>query len=386
MNSMEVSSPTESTNTFATRIEGDPLLVLDVGGQIFKCHRSTLLNSGSHYFSNRFGGSFDAKAAYRDPNGLDVYFVERSGELFEYVFRYIVSLQLNLPDFHKNPVLWRNLRAEALYFGLESLYELLRITYVVTPNANNSSHQGILYWLGTRRGTTDYTNPFSMGACYVGGWVDDSANQDEYLFGLAGGQYSRKSFVQYRAEPKNMDFSEHLALLTTVPIGSSCRLLDCDHGGKRLPAVLDLKAIQVRPTHFSLRASLCLGMDGDWNLEASEDGVTWDVLHASRNEETKLRLRGERANGKAAMRYVQRVFLEELELHQINNKEAMDVLVSFLEREQRSTWAISSPHNNFYRYFRIIGADEIGVGGVRTVDIILHSKMELCSDTNRVGC
>lgn len=364
MNAMEISSASGDQYTTA-QLEGDPLIVLDVGGSIFKIHRSTLLNSGSHYFTNRFSGSFDAKSAYRDSNGLDVYFVERSGELFEYVFQYIVSLQLNLPDFHTNKVLWRNLRAEALYFGLESLYELLRVTYRVAPDANNTqSHQGVLYWLGTRRGTADYVNPFSMGACYVGGWVDDSANQAEYLFGLAGGMFSRKSFVQYRAEPKNMDFEKNADLLRAedMPVGSSCRLLDCDHGGKRLPAVLDLKAIQVRPTHFSLRSSLCLGMDAPWNFEASTDGETWDILHASRDEE-ELRLRGERANGKAAMKYVQRVFLEELEIHQINNREAMDVLVSFLEREQRNTWAIEPPNRIFYRYFRIIGADEIGVGG-----------------------
>lgn len=340
-------------------LEGDPLLVLDVGGRIFKCHRSTLLNSGSHYFTNRFSGSFDARAAYRDANGLQVYFLERSGELFEYVFQYIVSLKLELPRFHQNPVLWRNLRSEALYFGLESLYELLKITYTVSLNTGN---QGLLYWLGTRRGTTDYQNPYSIGMVHVGGWVDDSAHSEEYLFGLAGSNYSRKSFVQYRAEPKDMDFSEMDRDLESVPVGSCCRLLDCDHGGKRLPAVLDLKECFVRPTHFSLRASLCLGMDGDWNFEASEDGVSWQVLHASRDEDF-LRLRGDLANGKAGMRYVQRVFFEELELHQVNNQEAMDVLVSFLEREQRHVWQITPPSTNFYRYLRIIGAEELGIGG-----------------------
>lgn len=103
-------------------------------------------------------------------------------------------------------------------------------------------------------------------AVHVGGWVDDIGHSDEYLFGLAGSNYSRKSFVQYRAEPKDMDFTEYTDL-TSLPIGSSCRLLDCDHGGKRLPAVLDLKGCSVRPSHFSLRSSLCLGMDGDWDFE-----------------------------------------------------------------------------------------------------------------------
>jgi len=103
-------------------------------------------------------------------------------------------------------------------------------------------------------------------------------------------------------------------------------------------------------------------MDGDWNFEASQDGESWDALHASRNEDY-LKLREGYANGKAAMQYVQRVFFEELEIHQVDNREAMDVLVSFLEREQRHTWAIAPPRNNFYRYFRIIGAEEIGAGG-----------------------
>ncbi|CAB9499128.1 Pfam:K_tetra [Seminavis robusta] len=341
---------------------GDPLIVLDVGGRIFKCHRSTLLNSGSHYFSNRFGGTFDSKAAYYDANGLEVFFVERSGELFEYIFQYIVSLKLNLPAFHKNPTLWRNLRLEALYFGLQHLNDLLKVTHRVIPN---SSNHGVLYWLGTRRGATDYQNPYSIGAVHVGGWVDDSSCHEEYLFGLAGGNYSRKSFVQYRAEPKDMDFTlrNESDTLTSIPIGSSCRLLDCDHGGKRLPAVLDLtEGCYVKPTHFSLRSSLCLGMDVDWNLEGSLDGINWDVLHASRNEDY-LRLRGELANGKAAMQHVQRVFFDELELHQVNHKEAMDVLVSFLEREQRHTWTLTPPPPIFYRFFRLIGAEEEGAGG-----------------------
>lgn len=341
-----------------SRVEGDPLLVLDVGGRIFKVHRSTLVNSGSNYFSNRFAGSFDATPAYQDQNGLDVYFIERSGELFEYVFQYMVSLELNLPDFHKNPVLWRNLRTEALYFGLAGLSEVLRVTYHVAPNFQN---QGILYWLGTRRGTANYQNPYSIGLVHVGGWVDNTANANEYLFGLAGGHYSRKSFVQHRAEPKDMDFAEYTDLLN-VPIGSSSRLLDCDHGGKRLGAMVDLKGCLVKPTHFSLRASLCLGMDGDWNFEASVDGEHWECLHASRDE-SFLRLRGELANGKAAMQYVQRVFFEELEQHVVDQKEAMDVLVSFLEREQRHTWEITPPPTQFYRYFRIIGAEEVGGGG-----------------------
>jgi BTB/POZ domain len=351
----------EPSPYYAAMEQGDdPLLVLDVGGRVFKCHRSTLLNSGSHYFANRFSGTFDSRVAYHDANGLQVFFVERSGDLFEYIFQYIVSLKLNLPAFHTNPVLWRNLRLEALYFGLESLHELLKVTYRVAPN---TGAQGVLYWLGTRRGTADYQNPYSIGAVHVGGWVDDSAFKDEYLFGLAGGNYSRKSFVQYRAEPKDMDFSEYDAdTLPTVPIGSSCRLLDCDHGGKRLPALLDLKECHLKPTHFSLRASLCLGMDGHWNFEASQDGVHWDILHASRNDDY-LRLRGERSNGSAAMKFVQRVFFEELEQHKVNHKEAMDVLVSFLEREQRHCWQLSQPCDTFYRFFRIIGAEEEGAGG-----------------------
>ena len=44
---------------------GDSVIGLDVGGQLFYTHKSTL-TAGSAYFAARFGGTFSAGESYED--------------------------------------------------------------------------------------------------------------------------------------------------------------------------------------------------------------------------------------------------------------------------------------------------------------------------------
>jgi hypothetical protein len=39
----------------------------------------------------------------------------------------------------------------------------------------------------------------------------------------------------------------------------------------------------VKPTHFSIRYGQCFGMS-DWNIEASVDAISWDILHEARKD------------------------------------------------------------------------------------------------------
>lgn len=50
----------------------------------------------------------------------------------------------------------------------------------------------------------------------------------------------------------------------------------------KIPVILDLKSVSLRLTAYSLRYDGC-GMT-DWNLEGSQDGKEWTVLHQARND------------------------------------------------------------------------------------------------------
>jgi hypothetical protein len=96
-------------------------------------------------------------------------------------------------------------------------------------------------------------------------------------------------------------------------------------------------------------------MEGDWNFEASEDGEIWDVLHASRGDNNLLmeHAQGQRTGAES--------FLQEaMQEYVYTEDEALDAVISFLEMHHRHTWKLDPPPDKFYRYFRVIGADEIG--------------------------
>lgn len=58
--------------------------------------------------------------------------------------------------------------------------------------------QGVLYWLGTKKGTSPYQNPYIVGAINVGGWIDDLGNRSDHMFELARGCQSRANLVHYQ--------------------------------------------------------------------------------------------------------------------------------------------------------------------------------------------
>lgn len=175
--------------------------------------------------------------------------------------------------------------------------------------------------------------------------MDDEANVEEDMFKIAGTARSRESFVQYQLKP----------LVTKVKksweIENFSCLQWCEHSGKRLPVIIDLKSVQLRPTHYSLRVSECLGLTGDWNLEGSNDGTKWELLHAARDDD---HLRLTEADDKIDVQLAQTLeyYNDEVRTDEL----AGDILLSMLEQDYRHTWAIKTQPKKFYRYFRIIGA------------------------------
>lgn len=316
---------------------------------------------------SRFQGNFDAAVSYVDPkSGRNIYFVERPTSTFQYIFDYIVSGNyFDVPSFQENPSLIRNLRKEAEFFGLEGFLYQLKITKTFIPNSGEGD-KGILYWLGTNKGTnTTYQNPFTIGSIHVGGWVDDESNDiDEF----AASATSRANYVEYRA-PLSFEIiqNHHLRAIQ--------KLSWCEHAIKRLPIVLDLKSISVRPSHYSLRATTCYGMAGDWNFEGSLDGNDWDVLHAARSDgNLDFSVHNDHDATKLSVKLGELYDTVENE----SEEEQCKAIVNMVETEFRHTWELTPPPTKFYRYFRIIGAMPLDYDGE---NFCLHGEgIELFGD------
>lgn len=315
----------------------DTILGLDVGGRVFYFPSSKLKDSGSAYFADLSGN-----VKYTDDVGRKVIFVDRSPELFAHVRDYLAgNLKTDLPLDVR-----RQLRKEAEFFGLEGLKEALQVSKSFDHETNPC--QGLLYWLGSNKnGGGAYQNPYATGAIEVTGWMDDDNNAEEDMFDLARFARSRETFVEYRCKPcvqrgrKNEWEMEQFSCLQW-----------CQHANKRLPVVIDLRPnLKLRPTHYSLRVSECMGLAGDWNLEASNDGETWTVVHAARDE-NELYL--EEGNDE-----IKRQLTKTLSFyndHVQGNELSAEVLLQILEQDFRHSWKVDC--KEFYRYFRFIGASD----------------------------
>jgi len=347
---MSMSSPRQRSTPQKPQ---DPIVGLDVCGKLFYCHQSTLTQI-SPYFARRFAGRFNADVSYTDErSGRQVYFVERDPEAFTYIFKYMITPDAtrsttHMPDFDKDPALYRRIREDAEYFGLLGLVDLLQTTRSFTPT---ETHRGVLYWLGTHKGkAATYQNPYTLGAIHVGGWIDDAAeNQHKAMFELARSATCRANFVQYQLPVSLRNSGGGGGNSGRQSIESYNYLLWCDHGMERLPVTLDLKSILLRPTHYSLRVSQCYGMQGDWNFEGSLDNLIWDVLHSARGDD-RLCL----SESSDIITKLDKAFPSTS-----NNQQRSEALLRLIEQDYRHTWELTPAPEKFYKYFRIIGAGSV---------------------------
>ena len=344
----------------------DPVIGLNVGGQKFYTHQSTLTN-GSAYFAARFSGKFDTNDSITDEDGREVYFIDACPELFEHILGF---LRRGIPTWHKNlykqdSVLYERLVNEAQYFGVESMLECLRRMrpFVCKPDG---SGKDILHWLGTDGGRSEYKNPLDIGAVTLGGSC--LTKMDEELADSDGWESvevkvysfnSRKEFIQHR--PLCGDaalFDRPVSDITNqLRAGQGeeywfekhCFLLFCDHSYDGLYLDITFENIAIMPTHYSLRYSECGGMSC-WDFQASADGVSWITLHKARKDKSIQAPSSEKrdellSNLKSKCQHVS----------DANTKQS--IATYLVEKELRGTWKVEKP-NNFYKYFRIKGAGE----------------------------
>lgn len=121
--------------------------------------------------------------------------------------------------------------------------------------------------------------------------------------------------------------------------------LGCFHSSQRIPVVIDLRSIRLRLKAYSLRYDLC-GMSG-WNLEGSEDGLEWTVLHEVRGDSHLMPLLD--VDGEV----MSTLILVVINNPEYSESEKAEILLGYVEQNHRHTWEIES--DAFYQYFRLIG-------------------------------
>ena len=317
----------------------DIIVGLDVAGKLFYCRKSTLLGDGTSYFAARFGpdSMMDPERDHIAENGREIYFIDRNPEVFKYVMEYlrIQKLPPEIGTFRDNPSLWRALREEAEFFCLGGLISLLKATHSCTPDVDGG--KGVLHWLGTNKGRDSYVNPYVRGAIDVTGWFDSPLTLDP----VKGAYEIREFLVQHRSMHTTTSRTE----FNVIPFMSL-------YSNQRTPVVIDMRSIACCPSHYSLRsANPQQGMDGSWSFEGSVDGETWVLLHAGTNDGHKLNME---------QRQQQQLEVEENFARSLMTNEAencLTVLCDYMERHHRHTWQVNDSSDQYFRYFRIRGAD-----------------------------
>ena len=263
--------------------------MLDVGGRHFATSEATLAKS--RYFAGMLG-----KASI---------FLDRDPELFEHILPFLRSGSLGaLPPFSTAPSMWRALRVEAAFFGLDGLVAALHRTSACSFTATGD-RGGVLYWLGTSKRTHTYCNPHKSGAVHVessrarlGGHVDPTTGNPVHS-GVIGPDVSeggrsrrdalpviresdRQQFVEHNPSHSfhfdDADFDEDASLADIFGLTQECFLLydsSSNRGAEdKTWARVDLRTVTVRPTHYTLCYAGPGYGTGNWNFSGSRDGNT----------------------------------------------------------------------------------------------------------------
>eukprot|EP00977_Amphora_coffeiformis_P004350 scaffold923_cov171-Amphora_coffeaeformis.AAC.8 len=306
-----------------------------------------------------------ARPLYQDGN-VDVYFVERDGELFRYVYAFIVTgcvlLPPSLPPFGDSPQLWRALRAEAEFLGLDRLLQLLQTTFTCSQDTHGD--RGVLYWLGTNKGQQplDYQNPLTTRVIDIQCWLDTVALPADPDAMERKVSKARDRFVQYRV-PCDDIFADRSSSSTTTSsatavVGYALSVSYASLAGLGgffkyhvvKPVLMDLKSIRLRPTCFSLRSS---GTGGEhreihWQLEGSIDADSWQCLYSTvkNNGGTSPYLREISLD-------VKRSFLKTFrEQRRVNY---VELATEYVEAHHRHYWRIDPVPDAYFRYLRFVG-------------------------------
>jgi len=335
----------------------DTVIGLDVRGKIFYCNKSKLLkvNNGNSYFSARFreDSMVDVGVVRADSEGRNIYKLDRDPRIFQYIMEYIRTDKKSkrIGVYEKNKKLWRLVRVEALYFGLDSLVQMMKITFSCSPQVDKglgASGKGIMYWLGTNKGTSDYTNPYSSGAVAISGWFE--GDKDSRIT-----EEDKMLMVQYRPSPegeKSKCYCDNFVCgsgTLEFIFQSSGAMMGCGHlrWKRESPLIFHLNGVAVSPTHYSIRNGGCFGMAGDWNLEASVDGKAWDVLHESRGRSPLYE--GIFRNNEHSMLWDT--------VKSCNRNVRRVVICEYMEQNHRHTWKVVNTAGKIYTQFRFLSIE-----------------------------
>ena len=94
------------------------VIKLDVGGVLYKTTKDTLTKDQDSMLASMFSGRHPLQP---DENGY--YFIDRDGELFKYIIKFLRDGNINLDDLPKNII--KNILDEAKYYCLDGLIKLL---------------------------------------------------------------------------------------------------------------------------------------------------------------------------------------------------------------------------------------------------------------------
>ena len=299
---------------------------LNVGGKVFFTQQSTL-TYGSSYFQAKFSGKFHSTPSYIDSQtGWKVYFVDANPVIFEIILDYLRRGVQCWPEEKDDALLYRRLLREAQYFGVDSMVDELRHRRFFP----NTEGKGIMYWLGTQRGVSEYRNPYEIGAVQFSGTCNPDWDDNQ------------GKFVEHRPLCDGHGIFE-----------VSSFLLYCDQSVEGKDLIISLpNDILVRPSHYSLRYGMCYGMD-NWNFEGSADKSNWDILHLARSDESILQQSDHEGKWKE-MKAVYDVRCNGV----TDENEQRAIATDLVEKHARNTWEVSNTHGRWYRHFRILGAGE----------------------------
>eukprot|EP01084_Bolivina_argentea_P115834 205912_1 len=182
-------------------------------------------------------------------------------------------IEIQLKAIHAEKQITINSRAHHLVFGYignvqkqykltsvpSDIYNLLFIFYykaVTFEYKSDYDENGILYWLGTNYGQTEWKNPakrklVALNSSGIGiGYIEDMICRGD------PSNYRGLPLVGYTGENPwfTIDFGKHR---------------------------------KIRPTCYTLRHSQgWFGLMRGWNFEASNDGKTWTIIKKHRNDES----------------------------------------------------------------------------------------------------
>jgi len=224
---------------------------LNVGGTVFTTSKSNLTSVKDSFFFYMLSNE------KWKPDEDGEYFIDRDPKYFELILhqhRYGECDYSHLSDFEKNMF-----KVDIDFYGLGSLFpELVKKERQMIKIDDRHDSKGILYWIGTREGTSVWENPFKAGLVDI-----KSSSPDDF-----------------RALNNDEGYSEFV----------KNEVRGCSYGSDNNPnqwIFVDLKNYLVYPTSYRL----CNTRQGNchprnWTLDASNDGQNWKVLNRHSDDRT----------------------------------------------------------------------------------------------------